>query len=67
MHGYVPPQSEIDRAAAKAVDDYLLMERKARAWDRLCVLATREELRRMEEVLAQTGAPDTLKRHRRSP
>lgn len=61
MHGYVPPQSEIDRAAAKAVDDYLLMERKARVFDILYASAGEELRRQMDKWLASAGAPDTLK------
>ena len=33
--GYVPPRRDIDKAVNKCIDDYLLMERKARAWDEL--------------------------------
>jgi hypothetical protein len=61
MHGYVPPVSEINRAAAKAVDDYLLMERKARAWDVLYADAVeRGTEHAMDKLLANAGAPATL-------
>jgi hypothetical protein len=50
---------------AKAIDDYLLMERKARAWDALYTLNKKQwnefSVALMDELLAQTVAPDTLK------
>jgi hypothetical protein len=69
MHGYVPPRTVVEEAVTKAIDDYLLMERKARAWDALRQelsgedesMSSRLIAMRMQQLLAQTVAPDTLK------
>jgi hypothetical protein len=53
IHGYVPPLSETDKAVNKCIDDYLLMERKARAWDKMRAQAV---VWHQPEVVAQMDA-----------
>lgn len=61
--GYVPRVQKVD-PIQQAVDDYLLMERKARAWDELrsaLFPSERRVLALMDELVhpAQTDAPAT--------
>ena len=41
--GYVPRPTVVQEAIAQAIDDYLLMERKARAWDELRALCAKSD------------------------
>lgn len=49
----VPRRREIDAAVTKCIDDYLLMERKARAWDALAKTAPAHMIALMEDALVK--------------